>query len=157
MNESRPNEKLPSHMSDDVLIRELAHWGEKRPPLWTCSALAIQHKAINESRTSLRLILVACAIMATSIMSAVWLTQLRRPDASPREIAMEETPTAPDSELLLKSIAQRTQDIELRIEWLNAQRKQEHQVASETQELNARLLNTKRVAIRNAIVLSQIP
>lgn len=157
MNESAPTEKLSSHLSDDELIRELEHWGERRNPLSTYSALAIQRQAINESRTSLRLTLVACAIMATSIMSVVWLMQLRREDASPREIARKETPTAPDPERLLKSIAQRTQDIELRIQWLNAQRKQEHQVASETQELNARLLNYKRVAIRNAIVLSPIP
>ena len=157
MNESAPTEKLSSHLSDDELIRELEHWGERRNPLSTYSALAIQRQAINESRTSLRLTLVACAIAATSIMSVVWLMQLRREDASPREIAMEQTPTAPDPELLLKSIAQRTQDIELRIEGLNAQWKQAQQAASETQDLNASLLNTKRVAIRNAIVLSPIP
>ena len=157
MNESAQTEKYSSRMSDDELIREVEHWGEKRPPLVAISALAIQRQAINKSRTSLRLTLVACTLFATSILSLAWLTQMRRPDASSREIAREETPAAPDPELLLKSIAQRTQDIELRIEGLNAQWKQEHQAASEIQELNSSLLNYRRIAIRNAIVLSPIP
>jgi len=57
----------------------------------------------------------------------------------------------------LKSFAQRAQDLEFRIQGLTAHLEQQIKVDNEIQNLNASILNYKRIAIRNAIVLNQIP
>jgi len=64
---------------------------------------------------------------------------------------------ASDPTVLLKSFAQRAQDLEFRIQRLTAHLDQQIQVENEIQNLNASILNYKRIAIRNAIVLNQIP
>lgn len=157
MNESGPFEHLPSPMSDEELIQELQRWGERQDSPSATNALAIQCQANRKSRNSIRLSLVACTLLAISILSTTWLTQLRHQDATPRETAMEGTSTAPDPQLLLKSIAQRTQEIGFQIEELNSRWDKQRQAASEVQELHSRLLNYRRIAIRNSIVLSPIP
>ena len=64
---------------------------------------------------------------------------------------------ASDPTVLLKSFAQRAQDLEFRIQGLTAHLEQQIKVDNEIQNLNASILNYKRIAIRNAIVLNQIP
>ncbi len=157
MNEPGPSEHLPSHMSDEELFQELQHWGGRQDSHTLTNAHAIRCQAKKKSRNTLRLELVACTLAATSILSMAWLTQLRHQVAMPRETAVEETLNASDAQLLLKSIAQRTQEIGFQIEEMNFRWDKQQQAASEIQELNSSLLNYRRIAIRNAIVLSPIP
>jgi len=124
--------------------------------------MAIQRQAYDKSRKSVRLTIAACSVVAATFLSMAWLTNFKRPDASQSEVkqsqvAMQRTQTDPETELLLKSIVQRTQEIGSRIEVLNSRREQQILATYEIQELNARLRNFKRVALRNAIVLNQIP
>ncbi len=149
-------------MSDEQLIQVLEFWGEGKLADSQYSALAIQRHAHNRSRKSLGLTLAACSIGAAILLSTAWLTQLWREDAQqkvaqPMKIATDRTPINLDPNLLLKSIAQQTQEIDARIEELNSRREQQRLVASEIQDLNARLLHYKRIAFRNAVVLNQIP
>ncbi len=120
------------------------------------------HRAKNKSRTSLQLTMVACSVVAATTLSTAWLTHLQRQDAwqkdaRPSEIAVEKTQIDLDPDLLLKSIALRTLEIDARIEDLKFGREQQRLAACEIQDLNARLLHYKRVAFRNAIVLNQLP
>lgn len=149
-------------MSDEQLIQELAFWGESKHLNSNCSALQIQRRVLTESRKSLRLTLVACSVFAATILPTVWLTHwqrqdARREDVRPSEIATERTPIDLDPDLLLQSIAQQTQEIEVRIEELNSRREQQRLAASEIRDLNASVMHYKRVAFRNAIVLKQVP
>jgi len=155
MNDLGRSEKLPSNESDDELIRELEHWGQRQNSPLICNAIAIQHRAKGISRTRLQMTFVACSIM--TCISVVWLTTMRQHNLSPQEIATENIPMASDPTVLLKSFAQRAQDLEFRIEGLTAHLEQQIQVDNEIQNLNASILNYKRIAIRNAIVLNQIP
>lgn len=162
MSKSRSSEHTPLSMSDEQLIQELAFWGEGKHADSRYRALKIQRQVLDRSRKSLRMTLVACSVFAATIMSTAWLTHLQRQDARqkdvrPSKIATDKAPIDLDPELLLKFIAQRTQEIDARIEELNSRREQQRFAASEIQDLNARLLHYKKVAFRNAIVLNQIP
>ena len=148
---------MTERLSDEELIRELEHWGEGDNSFLSYSALEIQLKSHAKSRSTLRLVLATSALMAAATMSTAWYANLRIHDGTPKEFATESAPNAPDAERLLKSIALRTQNIGNRINDLNCRWKQKHQSDIEIQELHARLLNTKRVAIRNQIALNQKP
>ena len=148
---------MNEQMSDEELVRALEHWGKTDASNSACSALAIQQLSIARGRTTHRLTLVACTVMATAIISIPWLTNSRVQTTSPTEIAMERTPIEPDPELLLKSIAERTRNISARVEGMNFLREQQQQTADEIQNLNAKLLYFQRVAIRNQIALNQVP
>ena len=155
MNDLGRSEKLPSNVSDDELIQELEHWGQRQNSPWICNVIAIQHRANRISRTRLQMTCVACSMM--TCISVAWLTTTQHHNTSPQEIAKENIPMASDPTVLLKSFAQRAQDLEFRIEGLTAHLEQQIQVDNEIQNLNASILNYKRIAIRNAIVLNQIP
>ena len=162
MSKSRSSEHIPLSMSDEQLIQELAFWGEGKHADSRYRALKIQRQVLDRRRKSLRMTLVACSVFAATILSTAWLMHLQRQDARqkdvrPSEIATDKTPIDLDPDLLLKSIAKRTQEIDARIEELNSRREQQRIAASEIQDLNARLLHYKKVAFRNAIVLNQIP
>lgn len=162
MSKSRSSEHIPLSMSDEQLIQELAFWGEGKHADSRYRALKIQRQVLDRRRKSLRMTLVACSVFAATILSTAWLMHLQRQDARqkdvrPSEIATDKTPIDLDPDLLLKSIAKRTQEIDARIEELNSRREQQRIAASEIQDLNARLLHYRKVAFRNAIVLNQIP
>ena len=155
MNDLGRSEQLPSNGSDDELIRELEHWGQRQNSPLNCDAIAIQHRANRISRARLQMACVACSIM--TCISVAWLTTTRHHNTSPQEIAKENISMASDPTVLLKSFAQRAQDLEFRIQGLTARLEEQIQVGNEIQNLNASILNYKRIAIRNAIVLNQIP
>lgn len=162
MSKSRSSEHIPLSMSDEQLIQELAFWGEGKHADSRYRALKIQRQVLDRRRKSLRMTLVACSVFAATILSTAWLMHLQRQDARqkdvrPSEIATDKTPIDLDPDLLLKSIAKRTHEIDARIEELNSRREQQRIAASEIQDLNARLLHYRKVAFRNAIVLNQIP
>ena len=167
MNEPGASKHIPPSMSDERLIQELEFWGEGKHADAHCSALEIQRQVLDRRRKSLRLTLVACSIFSATILSTAWLPLVQRQDAGqknarqnnsrPTEVAMEKTPIDFDPELLMKSIAQRTQEINARIEELKFGREQQRLAVSEIRDLNARLLHYRRIAFRNAIVLNQIP
>ena len=148
---------MNEHMSDEELIRALEHWGKTDASNSAYSALAIQQQSIAKGRTTLRLTLVACTVIATAIMSIPWRTNSRVQTTSPTEIAMERTPIEPDPELLLKSIAERTRNISSRIEGMRSLQEQQRQMDDEIQNLDAKLHYFQRVAIRNQIALNQVP
>ncbi len=148
---------MNEHLSDEELIRELVRWGEGDNSIVSYSALEIQRKSHVKSRSTLRLTLATAALMAAATMFTAWYANLRIHDVTPREFATESATNAPDAERLLKSIALRTQNIGNRINDLNLRWEQQHQLDIEIHELHARLLNTKRVAIRNQIALNQKP
>ena len=148
---------MNEQMSDEELIGALEHWGKTDASNSAYSALAIQQRSIAKGRTTLRLTLVACTVIATAIMSIPWRTNFRRPTTSPTEIAMERTPIEPDPELLLKSIAERTRNISARIEGMRSLQEQQRQMDDEIQNLDAKLHYFQRVAIRNQIALNQVP
>ncbi len=148
---------MNEHPSDKELIRQLEYWGAAENSLLTFSALEIQRRSHVKSRSMLRLALAASTLIAIAIMTTAWNSNLRIDNGTPRQLATESAPSASDAERLLKSIVLRTQDIGNRIDDLNLRWAQQHQADSEIQELQARLLNTKRVAIRNQIALNQKP
>jgi len=155
MNDIGRSEQLPSNGSDEDMIRELEHWAQRQNSPLICNAVSIQHRANRISRTRLQMSCVACSII--TCISVVWLTSTRHHNTSPEEIAKENISMASDPTVLLKSFAQRAQDLEFRIRGLTAHLDQQIQVDNEIQNLNASILNYKRIAIRNAIVLNQIP
>ena len=157
MNEPGPSETRPSPMSDEELIREIERWGERPCSHRAVSAIAVKRQANEKSRRTFQAAIVACTVIATAVLSITWFTQVRRPNSSQAEIAVKKSPNPQELEFLLKSIERRTQEVELLSESLNASLVQERQAAREIQELNASLLNLRRVAIRNAIILNQIP
>ena len=148
---------MNEHISDEELIRELEHWGEGDNSFRIVSALEIQRKSLVKRRSKLRLALATSTVIVAAIMSTAWYTNLRHQDAMPSEIAAESTPNARDAERLLKSIALRTQNIEIQAQELNSRWAQQHQADLAIQELNTRLLNYKRAAIRNQIALNPTP
>ncbi len=148
---------MNEHISDEELIRELEHWGEGDNSFLLYNALEIQRKSLAKSRSKLRLAVATSTVMVAATMSTAWYTILRDQDAMPIEIAAESTPKARDAERLLKSIALRTQNIATQAQELNSRWAQQQQANREIQELNARLLNYKRAAIRNQIALHPTP
>ena len=155
MNDLGRSDQLPFNGSDDELIRELEHWGQRQNSPLICNAIDIQNRANRISRMRLKITCVACSIL--TCISVAWFTTMRHHHTSPKEIANENIPMEADPTAFLKAFAKRTQDLEFRIQGLTAHLEQQIQVDNEIQNLNSRILNYKRIAIRNAIVLNQIP
>ncbi len=145
-------------MSDEELVRELQDWCRREFTPANYSAQAIQRHAHKKRlTTTVGLALVACTVVATTILSNAWLTHLPRQGSSQREVAVKNTLTVAETIHLLQSIAVRTDDIESRIESLKSRSEQQRQASREFHELHAKILNYKRIAIRNQIALNQDP
>ena len=145
-------------LSDNELIRELEHWGNKVCSLIPFVARDI-HLRVTESRRtrSLHLALASCILIATAIGSMAWPTGIQGRNNFERKLAVETGTSEPNSSEILKSLLQQSQAIEQRVKNLEFITEQQRQSAREFDELNAQLLKYKRIAIRNQIAINQIP
>ena len=144
-------------ISDDELIREIERWGTHETPGSSFTAQDIRGRADQQSRAATRRLVLICSVIGTALIAFASLANFSFNDPSKREVTKESTPLEHDPKQILQSIADRMQSIESRIESLNSLAAMNTQMEIEVQEINARILNHKRTAIRNQIALNPIP
>ena len=144
-------------ISDDDLIREIERWGTHETPESSFTAQDIRGRADQQSRSATRRSLLICSVIGTAMIAFASLARFSLHDPTKRDITMKPSPAELDPNQLLQSFSDRMQSIESRIESLNSLAAMNTQTDIEIREINARILNHKRTAIRNQIALNPIP
>jgi hypothetical protein len=142
-------------ISDDDLIREIERWGTHETLESSFTAQDICGLADQQSRTANRRALLLCSVIGT--IAIVSLVSFPIPGPTKREVATVPSLPELDPNQILQSIADRMQSIDSRIESLDTLAAMNTQMDIEIQEINMRILNHKRTAIRNQIALNPIP
>jgi hypothetical protein len=144
-------------ISDDELIREIERWGKHETPESILTGEDIRGLVDQQSRASTRRALFICSVIATAMITFAMLSNFPVQAPTKREVAAQPLPPELDPKQILQSLANRTHRIESRIESLNSLAAMNSQMDIEMQEINTRILNHKRTAIRNQIALNPIP
>lgn len=144
-------------ISDDELIREIERWGACEIPECSFTAQDILGLADQQSRTANRRALLLCSVIGTTLLAIVSLVTFPIPGPTKPEVATVPTLPELDPKQILQSIADRMQSIESRIESLNTLAAMDTQMDIEIRDINTRILNHKRTAIRNQIALNPTP
>ncbi len=144
-------------ISDDELIREIERWGTRETPGSSFTAQDIRGRADQQSRDATRRSLLICSVFGTALITFASLANFSFNVPTNREVTKESTPLELDPKQILQSIADRMQSIESRIESLNTLAAMDTQMDIEIRDINTRILNHKRTAIRNQIALNPTP
>jgi small-conductance mechanosensitive channel len=144
-------------VSDDEMLRELEHWGNREVTPSRYSVQDLHQYAREERRRATGLVVLACVVMGMAFLSLSWLTDLQPQKTAQQEAESQTKQSIADPKLLLQSIAERSKRIEARVENIKSRYELQKQSESDIAELNARILHFKRTAAINKIALTQSP